>query len=638
MALDLSAIRIKVQADTKEANKSLRDLKKDADTLAGVGKTLTAGVTLPIIGIGAASVKAAQSLAETQKKTETVFGSMTEDVRKFAAENERTYGLGAGTIEGYTTSIADLAQGLGMAKDESLEFSKGAFEVGVQLANWGGVDSAQAIEDVKRACMGSTEAVEKYGIKLNQTVLDEYTRNEGLGDSFNKLSEVEKAQVRYAAIVGSSGNAIEYWNEGNRSAAFTMGEIKEQMGNVSESIGAVLLPIVGEITKKIADLAANVAAWAAENPKLVESIVKFGGLVAILGPVIWAVSSLAGAFIAAGGAAGIAAAAIALLTSPITLIVAGVALLAAAIYYNFGGIRDTIVEIMGYCKEIIETVWNGIKFAFDNNLLGIKTMVETAFENIKTIISTVFDAIKNVFKIFSAAFKGDWEGVWNGIKDLVSGIWDGIKTLVFNTLNALVDVLLNIGVSLYTAAKNSWDRVWAAVKEVWNSLVSWFKQAINDPIGTIKNIGSSMFNAGKDMLNSVWEGCKSIWSSISGWFSEKVNWIKDKLTFWKKSKSEMGSDDGGETYSLQAPSQEMVEGAPMARGIIDPSLYGFKSNSEPVKINREPNVVETFKEALEGLKGQINNGVVETVINIDGREFARTTTPYISRELAWATR
>lgn len=59
-----------------------------------------------------------------QRKTQTIFGDMTSDVEEWALANERTFGLGSGTIQGYLNNIADITQGMGMAKDASLEMAK----------------------------------------------------------------------------------------------------------------------------------------------------------------------------------------------------------------------------------------------------------------------------------------------------------------------------------------------------------------------------------------------------------------------------------------------------------------------------------------------------------------------------------
>ena len=175
--MDLSAIKIKVTADTNEAKSNLKSLESTGASLSSLGTKLSLGLTTPLVAFAGASVKAADALRQTQRKSEVIFGAMTKDVQDWALQNERTFGLGAGTIEGYTGQIADLTQGMGLGKKESVEMAKGAMELGVQLANWNGVGADVAMEDLTRAISGSHEAVEKYGIKLNETVLNEQARN-----------------------------------------------------------------------------------------------------------------------------------------------------------------------------------------------------------------------------------------------------------------------------------------------------------------------------------------------------------------------------------------------------------------------------------------------------------------------------
>ena len=114
--MDLSAIKIKVTADTNEAKSNLKSLESTGASLSSLGTKLSLGLTAPLVAFAGASVKAADALRQTQRKSEVIFGAMTKDVQDWALQNERTFGLGAGTIEGYTGKIADLTQGMGLGK------------------------------------------------------------------------------------------------------------------------------------------------------------------------------------------------------------------------------------------------------------------------------------------------------------------------------------------------------------------------------------------------------------------------------------------------------------------------------------------------------------------------------------------
>lgn len=573
------------------------NLKTVGNNISGFGSKLSLAVTTPLVAIGTLCVNAAKNLTEMQRKSEVVFGDMTQDVADWAMKNERAFGLGSGTIQGMATDLADLTQGLGQTKEASIEMAKGATELAVQLGNWGNVAPTDAMEDLKSALSGSHKAMEKYGVKLNDTVLSEQARAMGLGDSFSALDEATKAEVRYQAIIGASSNAINFWNEGNRNMSYYLTEAKEQLGNVSENIGMVLLPAVLEITKRIADLTAKLAEWSAKNPELVEAIVKIAGVVALIGPsliffgkLITSVGAITGLFGKLSTKVGKAGGMIKYITglfSPLNLtilaIIAVVAALALAWATNFGGIREKTKEIFENIKNIISSVMEGIKYAWENDLGGIKTIATTIFNSIEVIFSTVLDVILGITNVFTKALQGDWEGCFNGISNIVNTILSSIKIVVHNVLDAISNIfnvdlsaikfIVNTTfdniklifssvltaikgiVSAFTSIlKGDWkgalDALYNAGSQIWSNIKTLFSNSLNALITSIKNIGSSMYNAGRNMLSSLWDGCKSLWNSISTWFSEKTRWISDIFSGFNNKKNQMASYSGPSTYSL----------------------------------------------------------------------------------------
>jgi len=174
-------------------------------------------------------------------------------------------------------------------------------------------------------------------------------------------------------------------------------------------------------------------------------------------------------------------------------------------------------ETMTFIKEI----WDGIKETFSLVLEAITLIVQNwiqefeefwnkygetittyasaVWDNIKIIIDTVLNVINSLLKIFISAFQGDWNSVWEECKNLLSIIWDGIKALVQNSLEGIINIFGSI----------AWQ----------------------------------MQQAGADMFNSVLDGIKGVWDNISDFVSDKIDWISDKLSFWRKSENEMSSSN-----------------------------------------------------------------------------------------------
>ena len=163
-----------------------------------------------------------------------------------------------------------------------------------------------------------------------------------------------------------------------------------------------------------------------------------------------------------------------------------------AIQAIFESIFNTIGEIIKAFVQIATTIWD--KYGED-----IKRITEVAFGAIKTIIETVIGVIKGVINVALGLITGDWQRAWDGVKQIFSSVWNGMKDLLPQLLEGIYAVL---------------------------------RGAFN----VFRDLGRGMF----DM---VWEGMKGIWGNISSWVSKKVDELTNILSFWKKSESQMNTNN-----------------------------------------------------------------------------------------------
>ena len=163
-----------------------------------------------------------------------------------------------------------------------------------------------------------------------------------------------------------------------------------------------------------------------------------------------------------------------------------------AIQAIFESIFNTIGEIIKAFVQIATTLWN--KYGED-----IKSITEVAFGAIKTIIETVIGVIKGIINVALGLITGDWQRAWDGVKQIFSSVWNGMKDLLPQLLEGIYAVL---------------------------------RGAFN----VFKDLGHGMFSM-------IWDGMKAVWNGISSWVGDKVNWLTDKLSFWKKSEAQMNTNN-----------------------------------------------------------------------------------------------
>lgn len=455
---------------TKNMDNATSSGEKMAKSSGGWGKSI---LSLKGILVGAATgavavfakscIDAAAALEQTNKKTDVIFGDMSDQAKEWALENERTFGAGSGTIQGYLNNIADLTQGMGLAKDASFDMAKGATQLGVQLANWNGIDSATAINDLTSALSGSHEVVAKYGIKLNDASLSQTAMNMGLGDSFSKLDEATKAQVRYQAILDASGNAVDYWNDGNRSMTFYLEEAKEQLGNVKETIGNLFLPFAKKAAEATADM-----------------MYSFNDFV--------------------------------------TKVDKGMKLFAEGIEMGQDPVDNlayVIEEVFGI--KMPETVYKGLYYIIDlwDTMVvplfdGIKELAQDTAEKFSENFGKIQSIFENVATVFFDVFETVIRPMWDGFMDLLFTLWD--------VFNENIGNILGFWETCTDAMKLAWEEILKPVIEKIMEFVQRLKEKFDEYMPEIQRVVDEVFQA----INEFWEnGLKPAFEAI-GWFLENI--------------------------------------------------------------------------------------------------------------------
>ncbi len=167
------------------------------------------------------------------------------------------------------TGVADEAQRQALSNlilaTRSYEESLRLLPLALDLAAAKHMDLASAATIVGRVANGTMEQLGRYGIILNENA----TASEKLAQMQDQLA-------------------------GSAAAAADPFEILSvAMGDLKESIGTTILPMITEFINKLVVVVDKVNEWVAANPVLVEGILKFGGALLALGATIAVILSIA---------------------------------------------------------------------------------------------------------------------------------------------------------------------------------------------------------------------------------------------------------------------------------------------------------------------------------------------------------
>ena len=328
------------------------------------------------------------------------------------------------------------------------------------------------------------------------------------------------------ATLDVSGATQQLKDEGYNDLGSMMETLRKNVSLLGVEFGEILLPYILDFVEWLTNMMQRLA----EMPESVQQvIVVIGLIVAAVGPLLLLLGNLSKALLSIHQLVGLIGPLIsglgsifAALTGPIGIAIAAIVGMFIAYQTNLFGIRDLVNSVLSF----ITGLW-------ESNFLNIQDYFSLFWNNITTILNAAIAIFKEIVSVFMAVLTGDWQAAWDGIKNIFSIIWDTIIQLLKNFIESIIIFITNTGPRMLQAAKDLFNKAKDGFTEVWNQIIEWFSQVVNDPVGTVLGIGQAMFDAGKNIFNMLWDGMKSIWDSITGWINDSVEWLLDKVKFWK---------------------------------------------------------------------------------------------------------
>lgn len=314
----------------------------------------------------------------------------------------------------------------------------------------------------------------------------------------------------------------------------------------------------------------------------------------------------------------------------IGLMIAGAAMLGTAVALNWNAVADKT-------KETLETLLVYIGLA----ALAIGAILCLSGAHIALGIGLIIIGAASL----ASAVALDWNSTTEKTKSKLTEIllFAAKSLLALGIMLAIFcpaawpiafGMMLAGGASLVTAAALNWDAILEKLKGVWNNIKQWWKNSVAKYVG-----GSHWKETGKKMINGFLSGVKSAWEAVKTWVTNAVSWFGKKFVEAQNSiaKSNSGRSGGFGTRSggfgspSRAPSISRVSAPALARGAVIPPNKEFLAvlGDQKSGTNIETplaTMVEAFKQAM----AESGGGATTVVIQLDGKEIARSTVKNIN--------
>ena len=269
--------------------------------------------------------------------------------------------------------------------------------------------------------------------------------------------------------------------------------------------------------------------------------------------------------------------------NPIALIVIGIAALVAAVvlaYRRFSWFRD-----------LVNTVWNGIKVAFQTAWAFIQPILRQIASVLMTVVGTALRWYLAYVRL-----------VWTVVSTVIRAAWAVIQP-IFNTIASVVRTVLGVAfIVLQNVVKAAWIGIQIYIKVYWAIIKGYFtaiKAFVTGVLAPVfrwlySNVIKPVWSGIRVAISVAWTAIKAIFNAIrtviNGVLAPVFRWLWQNVIrpIWNSIRSHISS---------------------VINGGIKPAFNGLKTAVNAVK--------NAFKTAVDGIKTIWDRlkGIAKTPVN-----------------------
>jgi len=290
----------------------------------------------------------------------------------------------------------------------------------------------------------------------------------------------------YDSMGQGIGTATEMANKINSTDPSKMDIVRQQISNISETLGNALSPTVMDVLNSAGQLLGRVGTWAQNNQELAGTIMKIilalGILMSISGLAVMGIGSMGIIGIQTFGALKAGAGVIKFLTSNLQYLPTAIGLVGLKLQ-SFGG---AILSVLKFIPGLIGSVWS-----FTAALLA---------NPITWIVIGVIALIAGLYLLYKN---------WDRVAQFLNGVWNGAIAGFNSGLDWMKEKLASVG-GFFT--------------ETWTNIQTGFNNAITNFLPSVKESGAKI-------LTTLTSGIKSVINKPAELVKEGLGKIRNMLPF-----------------------------------------------------------------------------------------------------------
>lgn len=200
-----------------------------------------------IVGVIASWITASNQYIEDMNLFTVSMGQYAEEAYKYAQQVEEIMGINPGEWMRNQGVFMTITEGFGVASDRAYTMSKNLTQLTYDLASFFNISTSDAFQKLESGISGELEPLRRLGYDLSVARLQQEAYNLGIEKSVSAMTQAEKAELRYYAIMTQVTTAQGDMARTLEAPANQLRILQAQVDQAARALGNLFLPVLKAI-------------------------------------------------------------------------------------------------------------------------------------------------------------------------------------------------------------------------------------------------------------------------------------------------------------------------------------------------------------------------------------------------------
>lgn len=174
-------------------------------------------------------------------------GDYASEAKKYAEQVGEIMGIDPGEFMRNQGIFMSITEGFGVASDRAYIMSKNLTQLGYDLSSFFNISFEDSMQKLTSGISGELEPLRRLGYDLSEARLKAIALSLGIQKSFQNMTQAEKAQIRYYAIMTQVTKAQGDMSRTLEAPANQLRILQAQVTQCSRALGNIFIPILNMV-------------------------------------------------------------------------------------------------------------------------------------------------------------------------------------------------------------------------------------------------------------------------------------------------------------------------------------------------------------------------------------------------------